>query len=191
MDTKEKALGGCACLKAVVTGGKGYGISHSWDGSVLTVSSDSGSSSADLKGPAGMPLFVVEFRLENGGYVANHSFDEIKAHIAAEEFVMGVFVGVDSKTSCFVATYTEYGVIFVMQSLLGADEYFVLTADGVSHMGGESGGETAALDFTDFSSGSFKETLTNGAEITHTVEFDDDHNIVSIGGIEVKGVSYG
>ena len=38
MDKDEKVLGGCACLKAVVIGGKGYGISHSWDGSVLTVS---------------------------------------------------------------------------------------------------------------------------------------------------------
>ena len=42
-----------AALKAVVTGGRGYGISHRWDGTVLTVSSDSGSSAADLVGPCG------------------------------------------------------------------------------------------------------------------------------------------
>lgn len=193
----EKTLGGSACLKAVVIGGKGYGISHSWDGSVLTVSSDSGSSSADLmgpagaRGPAGVETVVAEVRLENGECVSNLSFAEIKEHIDAGDTVVCDYVGMDSRTRCQLTTFAEYGAVFVMQSVLGADEYFAFTADGVTHVATESGEETIALDFTNFSNGSFKETLANGTEITHTVEFDDEHNIVSIGGITVRGLSYG
>lgn len=42
-----------AVLTGQVVGGNGCGIFHKWDGSVLTVTSDSGTSSADLRGPAG------------------------------------------------------------------------------------------------------------------------------------------
>lgn len=42
-----------AVITGQVVGGNGYGISHSWEGAVLTVTSDSGTASADLRGPAG------------------------------------------------------------------------------------------------------------------------------------------
>ena len=42
-----------AVLTGQVVGGNGRGIFHKWEGSVLTVTSDSGTSSADLRGPAG------------------------------------------------------------------------------------------------------------------------------------------
>ncbi|MBR4077520.1 MAG: hypothetical protein IKK17_02835 [Oscillospiraceae bacterium] len=139
----EKTLGGSACVKAVVIGGKGYGISHSWDGSVLTVSSDSGSSSADLmgpagaRGPAGVETVVAEVRLEDGVYVSDLSFAEIKEHIDAGDTVVCDFVGVDSRTRCQLTTFAEYGAAFLMPSVLGADEYFVFTADGVTHAAAE------------------------------------------------------
>lgn len=144
MDKDEKVLGGCACLKAVVIGGKGYGISHSWDGSVLTVSSDSGSSSADLlgpagaRGPAGVETVVAEVRLKDGVYVSNLSFAEIKGHIDAGDTVVCDFVGVDSRTRCQLTTFAAYGAAFLMPSVLGADEYFVFTADGVTHVAAAS-----------------------------------------------------
>ena len=121
------------CLKAVVTGGKGYGISHSWDGSVLTVSSDSGSSSADLMGPAGAPLFVAEIRLEDGAYVSDKTFEELKEHIEAGDVVVCELVGADSRTRCPMTTYTDYSAVFVVQTPFGEDEYFVLTSEGLMH----------------------------------------------------------
>ncbi len=123
-----------ARLTAVVTGGKGYGISHSWDGSVLTVTSDSGSSSADLLGPAGTGVFVVELRQENGTYTADKSFDELKEHIDAGDVVVCDFIAADSRIRCALALYTSYSAAFVMQSVFGADEYFYITADGVTHL---------------------------------------------------------
>ena len=144
MDKDEKVLGGCACLKAVVIGGKGYGISHSWDGSVLTVSSDSGSSSADLlgpagdRGPAGVETVVAELRLEDGVYVSNLSFAEIKGHIDAGDTVVCDFVGMDSRTRCPLINFTDYSATFVLQSVFGADEHFYITADGVTHMAAAS-----------------------------------------------------
>ena len=138
MDKDEKVLGGCACLKAVVVGGKGYGISHSWDGSVLTVSSDSGSSSADLMGPAGVETVVAELRLEDGVYVSNLSFAEIKGHIDAGDTVVCDFVGMDSRTRCPLINFTDYSATFVLQSIFGADEHFYITADGVTHMAAAS-----------------------------------------------------
>jgi hypothetical protein len=52
-----------------VAGEPGISATHSWDGTVLTVTSASGSSSADLKGPRGEPLTIVDFSLstEDGG----------------------------------------------------------------------------------------------------------------------------
>ena len=183
MDSNEKVLGGCAYLKAVVTGGKGYGISHSWDGSVLTVSSDSGSSSADLMGPAGTPMFVVEFRLEDGEYAADHSLEEVRAHIAAGELVMGMFVGSDSKTRCLMTTDTEYSVTFVMQSLLGMDEYFILTADGVTHMAAEANSGEEVPSRVEVVKADSVVTVTEVcgfSEVVTTIALDDDGTPVSV-----------
>ncbi len=130
----------CAQLRGMVVGGKGYGISHRWDGTVLTVTSDSGSSSADLvgePGPAGAELFVVELRLVDGVYTADKTFEELKGPIAAGNVVVCDFFGADSRTRCRMTTCTDYSITFVMQSVLGADEYFVFTADGVTHMTAE------------------------------------------------------
>ena len=66
-----------ASLKAMVVGGRGYGISHAWDGTVLTVTSDSGSSSADLKGAAGEMTVVTLSEQVDGTYVADLSFGEM------------------------------------------------------------------------------------------------------------------
>lgn len=80
-----------AVLTGMVVGGKGYGISHRWDGSVLTVYSDSGSSSADLLGPQGPQgiagsvaerLLVTVTKGTDGSYAADTSFGDIEAAIA-------------------------------------------------------------------------------------------------------------
>ncbi len=125
-----------AKLCTTVIGGKGYGIRHSWEGSVLTVSSDSGSSSADLmgpRGPAGGEIFVAEIRLEDEVYVCDKSFEEVRSAIAAGDVVVCEFVGYDSRSRGQLTTCTDYSAMFVMQSIFGEDEYFTLTADGVSH----------------------------------------------------------
>lgn len=71
-----------AVLEGTVVGGNGYGISHSWNGSVLTVTSDSGSSAADLRGPAGpagsdAERLIVTVSETAGGYASDKSFGEI------------------------------------------------------------------------------------------------------------------
>lgn len=76
----------CAVLTGTVVGGKGYGISHRWDGSVLTVSSDSGSSSADLRGPAGPAgteavKLLVTVTETDGVYTADKTFAELSEAI--------------------------------------------------------------------------------------------------------------
>lgn len=48
---------------------------------------------------------------------------------------------------------------------------------------------TTSLDFTNWYSGSFKETLSDGTILTHAVEFDQSGNVISIGGIAISGVS--
>ena len=158
-----------AKLKAVVAGGKGYGISHSWEGTVLTVTSDSGTSSADLVGPAGdfgrlteeekqeflesakdcmgADLFVAEITLTDDVYTADKTFAEIKAAIDAGQVVVCDFVGADSKTRCPLTTFTEYSAAFILQSVLGADEYFYITAEGITHFVEDSSdGEATAAD---------------------------------------------
>ena len=134
-----------AKLCATVIGGKGYGIRHSWDGSVLTVSSDSGSSSADLmgpRGPAGGELFVAEIRLDGEEYVCDKSFEEVKKHIDLGDMVVCEFVGYDSRGRGQLTICTDYSATFVLQSVFGADEYFTLTAEGVTHMAAENEEET-------------------------------------------------
>ena len=148
-----------ARLRAVVPGGKGYGISHQWEGTVLTVTSDSGSSSADLMGPVGPAgdfhqlteaeklvfleeakeyigphLFVAELRWENDGYTPDKSFGELSEAISAGKTVVCDLIGADSRTRCTLGTYTDYSAVFVLHSPLGADEYFVITAEGVTHI---------------------------------------------------------
>ena len=154
-----------AKLCATVTGGRGYGISHSWDGTVLTVASDSGSSSADLmgpRGPAGGELYTVELRLEDGVYVSDKSFAEVKEHIDYGDVVACEFVGLDSRTRCQLTTWTEYSAMFVMQSVLGADEYFTLTAEGVSH---------AAADWAERETPTQVQTVLNGNTLTVTAVY--------------------
>ena len=226
MSENERTPTVCARLKAVIAGGKGYGISHRWDGTVLTVTSDSGSSSADLVGPRGPAgdfsgmteaekqkfieefityitqegessnitkefietiveeitnylkdegsdgetvqqffdelleelnryitengdtiniggkVYVAELRLENGVYISDKTFEDLKPHIAAGEVVVCDFFGADSRTRCHMTTCTDYSASFVMHSVLGADEYFTFTAEGVTHTVAESGGNS-------------------------------------------------
>lgn len=49
--------------------------------------------------------------------------------------------------------------------------------------------KTTSLDFTNWSDGSFVETLSDGTEVTHEVVFDNSGNVISIGGISISGVS--
>ena len=117
---------------------------------MLTVRSDSGSSSADLMGPmgatgpAGGKMFVAEFRLADGAFVCDKSFEEVKVAVAAGDVVVCEFVGVDSRTRGQLTTCTDYSITFVMQSILGADEYFTLTADGITHMTADNESEKDA-----------------------------------------------
>lgn len=48
--------------------------------------------------------------------------------------------------------------------------------------------QTTALDFTNWDSGSFTETLSDGTTVTHDVTFDADGNPSAIGGIAISGV---
>ena len=162
-----------AVLKGMVVGGKGYGISHSWNGSVLTVTSDSGTSSADLLGPVGpagegAEMFVAQLNLENGKYTADKTFAEVKEHIAAGELVVCDFVGADSKTRCPLTTYTEYSATFVLQSLFGTDEYFILTDDGVTHMAAEKEKKLVSVA-----------SVKNGTSLTVTAKYDDGSSSVT------------
>lgn len=49
--------------------------------------------------------------------------------------------------------------------------------------------QTTALNFTNWDSGSFTETLSTGTTITHTVTFDANGIPTAIGGITISGVS--
>lgn len=49
--------------------------------------------------------------------------------------------------------------------------------------------ETESVDFTNYHSGSFKETLSDGSTVTHTVIFDSNGVPISVGGISVTGIS--
>lgn len=89
-------------------------------------------------GDGGAEMFVAELRLEDGVYVSDQTFAEMKEHIEAGDVVVCEFVGADSRTRCHMTTCTDYSATFVMQSVLGADEYFTFTADGVTHMVAES-----------------------------------------------------
>ena len=54
-------------MNELSAGGSGGSVSHSWSGTVLTVSSASGTSSADLRGPLpvkGTDYFTAEDREE-------------------------------------------------------------------------------------------------------------------------------
>lgn len=48
--------------------------------------------------------------------------------------------------------------------------------------------QTVSLDFTNWDSGSFTETLSDGNVIAHTVTFDDSGNVVSVDGITITGM---
>lgn len=48
--------------------------------------------------------------------------------------------------------------------------------------------KTTALDFSNWQSGSFKESLGDGSVVTHDVVFDDNGNVTSVGGIAISGV---
>lgn len=82
----------------------------------------------------GGKVYVAELRLENGVYISDKTFEDLKPHIAAGEVVVCDFFGADSRTRCHMTTCTDYSASFVMHSVLGADEYFTFTAEGVTHM---------------------------------------------------------
>lgn len=49
--------------------------------------------------------------------------------------------------------------------------------------------QTTALDFTNWDSGSFTETLSDGSQVAYAVTFDESGNPASIGGIAITGVA--
>ena len=88
MSLQVKAPTVHAVLKGMAAGGRGYGISHYWDGTVLTVTSDSGTSSADLAWYGGKPTVVTVTEQEDGSYAADMSFREIAAAVQAGTMVL-------------------------------------------------------------------------------------------------------
>lgn len=50
---------------------------------------------------------------------------------------------------------------------------------------------TAFVDFTNFYSGSFTETFSDGSIVTHTVAFDADRNPIMVDDISVTGIISG
>jgi hypothetical protein len=114
-------------------------IKHEWNGTVLTITSDSGTSSCNLKGAKG----------DDGCRGAQGS--------------PGIIV--DTTGNILLEGYVtrEY-----LDSLLD--------------------NKTIALDFSGWGAGYFIETLRDGTEIQHDLEYDDSGNIISIAGIAVAGV---
>ena len=49
--------------------------------------------------------------------------------------------------------------------------------------------KTVGIDFSDWDSGAFSETLEDGTVISHEVTFNDDGEVISIDGISISGVS--
>lgn len=119
-----------AQLRGMVAGGKGYGISHRWDGTVLTVTSDSGSSSADLvgpEGPMGAKQVVVTFTEQGGEYIADKTFAEVKAAIDGGNTVVADWSNVKLR-----GAYTggdDTLLEFTFHSFMGADTYLILQQD--------------------------------------------------------------
>ena len=111
-----------AVLKGMAAGGRGYGISHSWEGTVLTVTSDSGTSAADLVGPAGALLLVTVTECEDGTYAADKTYGDIAAAVERGDLVLTRVVmengnelygqlGVFSPQLASFSTYMEYGAL--------------------------------------------------------------------------------
>ena len=117
-------------------------IKHSWNGTVLTITSDSGTSSADLKGAQG----------ETG--------------IRGPQGYPGVITSVTGELDLSGYVTKEY-----LETILEG--------------GASQEAQTAKLDFTNLANGSFRETLTDGTEILHTVTYNEEGKLSNIDGIEV------
>lgn len=135
-----------AQLRGVVAGGKGYGISHSWNGTVLTVTSDSGTSSADLIGPAG-PMgtkqYVVTFTENEGTFTADKTFAEVKAVVGDGNLVVADWLFLSGALRGHLTGLSDALLEFTFHSFLGADEYLILGADDVvTHVVSDVGEET-------------------------------------------------
>ena len=135
-----------AVLTAQVVGGNGYGISHSWDGTVLTVTSDSGTIAADLRGPAGAQgepgpagadgrdaaLFAVTLTQEDDDrFRADRPFGQVQEAIQRGDRVVAVWEPGNGETMVFpVFAYGESTVYFQGDYMGSASLYFRMYGDG-------------------------------------------------------------
>lgn len=127
-----------AKLRGMVAGGNGYGISHRWDGTVLTVTSDSGSSSADLAGPAGAKQFVIAFSQTDGIYTADKPFAEVKAAIDRGDMVVGDWIGLRGQ----LTGIDDSVLLFTFHSFTGESVCLALHSDNtVDYLESEVGKE--------------------------------------------------
>ena len=170
-----------AKLCGMVVGGNGYGISHRWDGTVLTVTSDSGTSSADLEGPAGASRFVVAMTETDGTFIADKTFAEAKA--AFDEGNVVVADWTNLKLRGQLTGYANDLLEFTFHSFLGADEYLILSADGtithlVSEVGKEKVPSRVIVNKTDTA---LQVTATvDGVDQVTTIALNEDGDPVSV-----------
>lgn len=118
-----------AALTGTVVGGKGHGISHRWDGTVLTVSSDSGTSSADLQG-AGAKTVVTVTEIGDGSYAADMTFPQVTAAIAAGDAVAVEWHPNGNTVYVLPLLVHEASAVYFQGDFLGtASVYFRLNSD--------------------------------------------------------------
>lgn len=175
-----------ARLCAVVAGGKGYGISHRWDGTVLTVTSDSGSSSADLAGPAGAKQFVVTMTGSEEPYTADKTFAEVKAALDDGNVVVADWTNLKLRGQ--LTGYSDDLLEFTFHSFLGADAYLILQSDNtVTHLVSEVGKEKIPSQVSVAKNGNVITVTATvsgslggfGDEVT-TITLNDDGDPVSV-----------
>lgn len=125
----------CGVLQAVVTGGKGYGISHCWNGTVLEVTSDSGTSSADLAGAAGKQTLVTVTGNDTDGFAADMTFAEVTAAIEAGDAVAAKWEEDASAAFFHLMGCDATMVMFQMDWMGQQSELLALAADDtVTHI---------------------------------------------------------
>lgn len=160
-----------AKLRGMVAGGKGYGISHRWDGTVLTVTSDSGSSSADLVGPAG-ELFVVRFEETGGVYTADKTFAEVKAAVDQGDVVVGDWTNTGYRGQ--LTGIDEDVLLFTFHSFTGESACLALRSDNtVDYLESEVGKENMPSRVA---------VVKTDAQITVTATYgwNDEETVISL-----------
>ena len=133
--------------RVTIKGGNGTSVTHSWDGTVLTVTSASGTSSADLRGPAGSDANVTTANITNAlGYspadadTVNQLASEIGAipdyvETEAKSVIERVLAAQGKRTLTIAAisdlhyasSYTD-GILHACQALKYIDERIKLDA---------------------------------------------------------------